>query len=67
VQLPAQDRGSFTIDEWCRYHKISRRNFYLLENQGRAPVTFCAGKKTRRISLAANDAWVAAREAEEAA
>jgi predicted DNA-binding transcriptional regulator AlpA len=53
---------SFSIAEWCLLHHISRAFFYKLASQGEAPKTFKVGKLTR-ISEAANNEWLAAREA----
>jgi hypothetical protein len=65
MQFP-ENRSSLTITEWCARHDISRRQFNLLEQQGRAPRTFNAGKKSRRISADADAAWIIEREAEAA-
>jgi predicted DNA-binding transcriptional regulator AlpA len=53
---------SFFIDQWCEMHDLSRAFFYKLASQGEAPKTFKAGRCTR-ISEAANNEWVASREA----
>ncbi len=53
---------SFSIDEWCELHSLSRAFFYKLASQGRAPATFKVGRVTR-ITEQANMAWIAEREA----
>jgi predicted DNA-binding transcriptional regulator AlpA len=53
---------SFSIDDWCQLHNLSRAFFYKLDTQGQAPKTFKIGR-CRRISEAAATEWVAAREA----
>jgi predicted DNA-binding transcriptional regulator AlpA len=53
---------SYSIDDWCKLHGISRSYFYKLQNQGQAPTIYKIGRCTR-ISEAANNEWVKAREA----
>ncbi|BAT60619.1 hypothetical protein GJW-30_1_03167 [Variibacter gotjawalensis] len=53
---------SFSVDEWCRAHGLSRSFFYLLRSRGEAPRTFKVGRITR-ISAQANEDWVRGREA----
>jgi predicted DNA-binding transcriptional regulator AlpA len=53
---------SFSIDQWCEMHNFSRAFFYKLASQGQAPKNFKVGRTTR-ISEAANNEWLAAREA----
>jgi predicted DNA-binding transcriptional regulator AlpA len=54
---------SLTIPEFCARHRISRAQFYVLQNQGKAPAVFKIGTRTRISSRAAEE-WLAAREAE---
>jgi hypothetical protein len=54
---------SFTLLEWCAHRKVSRSMFYKLEAQGRAPATYNVGA-ARRVSPAADAAWLRAREEE---
>jgi predicted DNA-binding transcriptional regulator AlpA len=54
---------SFSIDEWCALHGISRPQFYILDKEGKAPKTFVIGQRRRRISEQANADWIAALEA----
>jgi hypothetical protein len=54
---------SFSIDDWCKLHGLSRAFFYKLASQGRAPDTFKVGRCTR-ITEQANAAWIAARQAD---
>ncbi|QIG92089.1 helix-turn-helix transcriptional regulator [Bradyrhizobium sp. 6(2017)] len=56
---------SYSIDQWCEMHDLSRAFFYKLASQGEAPKIFKAGRCTR-ISEAANDAWVTGQEAKTA-
>jgi hypothetical protein len=56
-------RGSFTIQEWCEYRRISRAMFYKMREQGIAPKTHNAGVKNL-ISAEADQEWLQAREAE---
>ena len=58
-----RERGSFTLDEWCRYRRISRAMFYKLDQQNLAPATYYVGAK-RLISDEADADWLRAREAE---
>ncbi|WP_426608994.1 helix-turn-helix transcriptional regulator [Bradyrhizobium sp. McL0616] len=53
---------SYSIDQWCELHGLSRPFFYKLQKQGEAPKTFPVGRCVR-ISEEANAAWVTAREA----
>ena len=53
---------SFSIDDWCKLHGLSRAFFYKLASQGKAPETFMVGRCTR-ITEQANTAWIAARQA----
>lgn len=53
---------SFNIEQWCELHALSRSFFYKLVKEGNAPKTFKIGATTR-ISEAANNEWIAAREA----
>lgn len=54
---------SYSIDEWCQMHGLSRSFFYVLQKRGEGPTTFKIGKLTR-ISEEANRYWVASKEAE---
>jgi hypothetical protein len=59
-------RGSFTIQEWCEYRRVSPSMFYKLDERGLAPESHYVGAK-RLISDRADEAWVRAREAEHTA
>ena len=61
-QRHAEQRRSFTINEWCEARRISRAMFYKLAEQGLAPKTHNVGTK-RLISNEADVAWVRDREA----
>jgi hypothetical protein len=54
-------QGSFTIDEWCRFRRVSRAMFY--KRPDLMPRTHSVGVK-RIISDEADAEWLAAREAE---
>ena len=53
--------GSYSIDRWCEMHKLLRAFFYKPDKLGHAPKTFPVGR-ARRISEAADAAWIKARE-----
>lgn len=53
---------SYSIDEWCKMHGLSRSFFYALQARGEAPKSFKVGRCTR-ISEDANRYWLAEREA----
>jgi hypothetical protein len=55
-------RGSFSVDEWCTRHRITRAGAYLLWKRGEGPRYFKAGTR-RLISVEADREWIAAREA----
>jgi hypothetical protein len=58
-----EQRGSFTIREWCEHRRISSAMFYKLDQQGLAPHSHYVGAK-RLISERADAEWLRAREAE---
>ncbi len=49
---------SFSINQWCAMHGVSRSMFYKLQTLGKAPETFRVGS-VQRISEEANRAWIA--------
>ena len=53
---------SFSIEEWCKLHGFSRSFFYKLKKEQMAPRCFKVGTSTR-ITEAANNEWITAREA----
>jgi hypothetical protein len=53
---------SFTVEEWCRYRKLSRSMFYMLQKRGMGPRTHKVGRLTR-ISKTSDATWLAEREA----
>jgi predicted DNA-binding transcriptional regulator AlpA len=53
---------SFSLDEWCALHSLSRAYFYKMDSEGNAPRSFYVGR-VRRISETANAEWLAEREA----
>jgi predicted DNA-binding transcriptional regulator AlpA len=57
---------SFSIDDWCAMHALSRSFYYKLDKLGQAPKSFKVGR-TVRISETANDEWLSAREAAQVA
>jgi predicted DNA-binding transcriptional regulator AlpA len=59
-------RTAYSVPEWCKLNGFSRAHFYNLDKIGKAPRSFCAGKR-RLISVEADIEWRREREAEEAA
>jgi len=56
---------SLSVSEWCSHRGMSRAMFYLLRAEGKAPKTYCVGKR-RYVGPTADREWLAAREAEAA-
>jgi hypothetical protein len=56
---------SFSIEQWCQRHNISRSTYYKLVSAGKAPRTMNV-MNCIRISEDADREWVKAREAESA-
>jgi excisionase family DNA binding protein len=54
---------AYTIDEWCRRHRLSRATFYNLLRRGEAPRVMKVGIRTL-ISREASDEWRRRLEAE---
>jgi len=52
---------SLSVNDFCAAHSISRTLFYALLSRGEGPKTFTLGR-CRRISEAAANEWIAARE-----
>jgi hypothetical protein len=59
-----ENAGSFTIDEWCRWRRISRSTLYDMWGQGKGPRRMYAGGRVT-ISREADDDWRREREAEQ--
>jgi hypothetical protein len=57
------DRASFTIDEFCRAHRIGRTTLHYLWVQGKGPRIYRIGTRVL-ISIEAAAAWRAERETE---
>jgi hypothetical protein len=57
--------GSFTIDEWCRYRRISRAKAYQLWQAGKGPRRLRVGARVT-ITREADDEWRRERELEAA-
>jgi hypothetical protein len=55
--------GCFTVDEFCRHHRICRGTFYNLIKHGRGPRIMKVGARTIVTDEAAAD-WRARMEAE---
>jgi predicted DNA-binding transcriptional regulator AlpA len=53
---------TFTIDDVCTEHGISRQLFYKMQREGRGPKTFKIGRSVRISEHAANE-WIATLEA----
>lgn len=62
-ERPRDPNEALTIQDFCRLERISRRLFYNLEEQGKAPLTYRVGV-CRRIAPEAHRAWRAQRQAE---
>jgi hypothetical protein len=62
TDTPLADRAAYTIDEWCAAHRLSRRKFYDLQEQGVGPRLMRIGSKVL-ISVEAAADWRAEREA----
>jgi hypothetical protein len=56
------DRAAYTIDEWCAAHRLSRRKYYDLVEQGISPRIMRIGTRVL-VSVEAAAAWRAEREA----
>jgi hypothetical protein len=61
------ERGSFTLEEFRKRHKLSESQYHKLRREGRGPRLMSTGDVGVRISREADKDWVAAREAEAAA
>jgi hypothetical protein len=60
--LPLDERGSFTIDEFCARHEISAPVYYRWQKEGIGPrETRFPGSRIIRISKQAEDEWLRAR------
>jgi predicted DNA-binding transcriptional regulator AlpA len=59
----ACDQASYTLNEWCVRRRISRSMFYKLVKLGTAPGSYLVGN-SRYITAEADEAWLAARHAE---
>jgi hypothetical protein len=59
----AEDRNSYTVEEFCTAERMSRSMLYKLWAQGRGPRFYMVGT-VRRISHRARIEWQQAREAE---
>jgi hypothetical protein len=60
------DQLAFTVDEFCRLHRISRASLYNYWNAGVGPKVMRVGSR-RLISIEAAREWRRQREAEAAA
>lgn len=56
------ERVSFTIEEFCARHRLSRSTYYDLRKRGLGPQEMKSGRWTR-ISRASEDVWLAKMEA----
>jgi len=53
---------TYTVDDICAQHGISRQLFYKMQREGRGPKTLRIGRSVR-ISETANDEWIKQLEA----
>jgi hypothetical protein len=54
--------GSFTIQEWCTYRRMSISMYYKLRSQGKGPATLDVGRH-KTITAEADAAWVRQQQA----
>jgi hypothetical protein len=50
------DDADFTINEWCRRHKVCRSTYYKMQRENRGPKIIKIGSQTR-ITRKADEAW----------
>ena len=60
------ERNSFTLREFALRHGLSDSALFALMRQSRGPKLMLIGNRGKRVSLQAELAWIAAREAEAA-
>jgi hypothetical protein len=60
--MTESERSSFSIDEICRRHDISRGKYVAMRKAGLGPVEMRLGPNTVRITREAELAWQRARE-----
>ena len=53
---------TYTVDDVCAQHGISRQLFYKMQREGKGPKTLRIGRSVRISETAANE-WIAALEA----
>ena len=58
------DAASFTIKRFRQRHGLSESQYHKLQREGRGPREMSVGVAGKRISRAAELAWIADREAE---
>jgi hypothetical protein len=63
LHLPQETipRGSYSIDQWCQRHHVSRSFFYKLRKLGLTP-TIMNVNGLQRISVEADERWTRERE-----
>lgn len=54
----------YTIEEFCRIHRIGKTTYYKMRDEGRGPVEIYVTDKKSLITKEAAARWLAAREAE---
>lgn len=54
-------RGPFTIDDFCRWQRVSRASYYNWKADGVGPREYVVGRAQVRISPEARDEWLRAR------
>jgi predicted DNA-binding transcriptional regulator AlpA len=54
---PIADKLSFSIEEFCMLHGISRATYFNLRNEGNAPEEMQVGPRRIMISTEAAEAW----------
>ena len=54
---------SYSVEEFCKIHGISRAYFYQMLREGTGPRIYKVGPRLTRISEKANDDWIKSLEA----
>jgi predicted DNA-binding transcriptional regulator AlpA len=57
VSPPIADKKTFSIDEFCALHSISRATYFNLRNEGKAPEEMQVGPRRIMISAEAAQDW----------
>ncbi len=55
-------RASFSVNEFCKRHGMSRSSYYDLKKKGLGPREMSLGSRAKRISRVAEKEWIALME-----